>query len=269
MDFGSRIRAARRAAGLSQEELARRADMSLKGMGDIERGVIPDPHFSSLSKIANGLGISIGELLEEPSSPKAPAPTSSANPPSSSAATAAGQQSVESRALEAFDALSSYVEQRATMYEEDLKDPNSPLFADSGTATVWASTVNREAFMLAGLVGAQAKPLFRSMTSAESRRTAKHHVQRIAQHLKELAKVSVWIQEHFADEHSPLDTAAQEPSGIMTGGQHIDMTKPQPLGKFIGGQHIDMTQPGEWAAVSRQAAQALQSTAKEIQKQVA
>jgi transcriptional regulator with XRE-family HTH domain len=65
MDFGSRIRAARRAAGLSQEELARRAGMSLKGMGDIERGDIEDPHYSSLSKIADGLGMSIGELLEE------------------------------------------------------------------------------------------------------------------------------------------------------------------------------------------------------------
>jgi hypothetical protein len=40
--------------------------MSLKGMGDIERGAIPDPHYSSLHKIAEGLGVSVGELLEEP-----------------------------------------------------------------------------------------------------------------------------------------------------------------------------------------------------------
>jgi len=73
MDFGSRIRAARRAAGLSQEELARRAGMSLKGMGDIERGDIEDPHYSSLAKIAAGLGVPIGELLEETASPKAAA----------------------------------------------------------------------------------------------------------------------------------------------------------------------------------------------------
>jgi transcriptional regulator with XRE-family HTH domain len=50
---------------MTQEELARRAGMSLKGMGDIERGAIPDPHYSSLSKIAEGLGVSVGELLEE------------------------------------------------------------------------------------------------------------------------------------------------------------------------------------------------------------
>jgi transcriptional regulator with XRE-family HTH domain len=65
VDIGSRIRTARKAAGLSQEELARRAQMSLKGMGDIERGDIGDPHISSLRNIAGALGLPISELLEE------------------------------------------------------------------------------------------------------------------------------------------------------------------------------------------------------------
>src|SRR5215204_717065 len=69
MEIGSRIRAARKAAGLSQEELARRAGMSLKGMSYIERGHIEDPHYSSLSKIADGLGVSLGELLGEAAAP--------------------------------------------------------------------------------------------------------------------------------------------------------------------------------------------------------
>ena len=76
MDIGGRIRAARKALGMTQEELARRAGMSLKGMGDIERGAIPDPHFSSLHKIAAGLDVPVGELLEEPVlAGKAEAPT--------------------------------------------------------------------------------------------------------------------------------------------------------------------------------------------------
>ena len=66
MHIGSRIRTARKSAGITQEELARRADMSLKGMGDIERGDIDDPHYSSLKKIADGLGMPVSELLEEP-----------------------------------------------------------------------------------------------------------------------------------------------------------------------------------------------------------
>ncbi len=63
--IGERIRTARKRAGLSQEAVARRADMSVKGMGDIERGDIPDPHISSLRKIADALGVPVGELLGE------------------------------------------------------------------------------------------------------------------------------------------------------------------------------------------------------------
>lgn len=65
MDFGNRIRVARKSAGLSQEALARRAGMSLKGLGDIERGSSADPHYSTLAGIANALGVSIGELVGE------------------------------------------------------------------------------------------------------------------------------------------------------------------------------------------------------------
>ncbi len=87
MSIGGRIKAARKAAGLSQEELARRADLSLNGFADIEREVIKDPHYSSLRKIADALGVPIGELLEaepvpfdaasevEAEAPKAPAPS--------------------------------------------------------------------------------------------------------------------------------------------------------------------------------------------------
>ena len=65
MNIGDRIRAARKAAQLSQEEVARRAGLSLKGMGEIERGDIEDPHVSSLTKIARALGVSVEALLKE------------------------------------------------------------------------------------------------------------------------------------------------------------------------------------------------------------
>ena len=65
MDIGSRIRAARKAAGLSQEELARRADLSLNGFADIERGHIKDPHYSTLVSLADALGVSVSELMGE------------------------------------------------------------------------------------------------------------------------------------------------------------------------------------------------------------
>jgi transcriptional regulator with XRE-family HTH domain len=66
MDIGGRIRAARKRAGLSQDEVARRTGMSLNGMANIERGHIPDPHVSSVRRIADALGVSVGELVGEP-----------------------------------------------------------------------------------------------------------------------------------------------------------------------------------------------------------
>ena len=74
MSIGNRIKAARKAAGLSQEELARRADLSLNGFADIEREIIKDPHYSSLRKIADALGVPIGKLLEAEPVPLAEAP---------------------------------------------------------------------------------------------------------------------------------------------------------------------------------------------------
>ncbi len=66
MDIGKRVRTAREARGITQEELARRAGVPLNRVGRIETGAVTDPHFSTLSRIADGLGASVAELLEEP-----------------------------------------------------------------------------------------------------------------------------------------------------------------------------------------------------------
>jgi transcriptional regulator with XRE-family HTH domain len=39
--------------------------LSLKGMGEIERGDIEDPHISSLAKIARALGVPVAALIKE------------------------------------------------------------------------------------------------------------------------------------------------------------------------------------------------------------
>jgi transcriptional regulator with XRE-family HTH domain len=74
MAIGDRIREVRNRAQMSQEELARRAGMSLNGVAILERGVRKDPHVSTLSKLAEALDVPVIELLEETSSPKALAP---------------------------------------------------------------------------------------------------------------------------------------------------------------------------------------------------
>jgi transcriptional regulator with XRE-family HTH domain len=61
--IGERIRAARKAAGLTQEELARRASMSLNGLALLEQGERTDPHYSTLRKLASALGMTVAELV--------------------------------------------------------------------------------------------------------------------------------------------------------------------------------------------------------------
>jgi transcriptional regulator with XRE-family HTH domain len=77
VDLAERIRVKRKARQISQEELARRVGMSLRALSSLERGESVDPHISTLSRIADGLDVSVGELLD---SPKVQAPTSYTSP---------------------------------------------------------------------------------------------------------------------------------------------------------------------------------------------
>lgn len=77
-----RVRRLRKEQGITQEEVARRAGLTLNSYGDIERGHVRDPHLSSLEAIAQALGVSVQELVsEELAVPLDEAP-SPAGPPS-------------------------------------------------------------------------------------------------------------------------------------------------------------------------------------------
>jgi transcriptional regulator with XRE-family HTH domain len=73
-DLGSRLRTLRKARGLSQEAVARGADIGLRAYGDLERGRALDPHYSTLEGIAHTLGVSVAELVGE----EAPVPLAQA-----------------------------------------------------------------------------------------------------------------------------------------------------------------------------------------------
>lgn len=60
--LGERIRDYRMKKGLSQEELAHRADMHTAHLGQIERGE-KSPTIDSIEKIVNALGITFEELF--------------------------------------------------------------------------------------------------------------------------------------------------------------------------------------------------------------
>jgi transcriptional regulator with XRE-family HTH domain len=65
MTIGPRVRERRTASGLSQEQLARQAGVSLNALHKLEMGRITDPHYSTLSGIAHALGVSVDELVGE------------------------------------------------------------------------------------------------------------------------------------------------------------------------------------------------------------
>ena len=58
-----RVRELRRAAGLEEQELARRAGISLQTVSNLETGRLRDLKLSTLSKIAAALSVSPEELL--------------------------------------------------------------------------------------------------------------------------------------------------------------------------------------------------------------
>lgn len=62
--IGKRIKAAREAAGMTQEELAEVLDMSTTHISVLERGVKP-PKLETLIRIANVLQVSADALLQD------------------------------------------------------------------------------------------------------------------------------------------------------------------------------------------------------------
>jgi transcriptional regulator with XRE-family HTH domain len=61
--FGVNVRAARKELGLSQTELAQKADVSIKMISGIERGV-ENSSLRLLFKVAKALGVSFVDLVQ-------------------------------------------------------------------------------------------------------------------------------------------------------------------------------------------------------------
>ena len=61
--LGEKIRSLRDGLGFTQEQLAERVDISVKHMGQIERG-IANPTFNTLLGLAESLGTTLPDLLD-------------------------------------------------------------------------------------------------------------------------------------------------------------------------------------------------------------
>src|SRR5439155_3025516 len=55
--FGELLRRYRMAADLTQEQLAERAGLSVRGLRDVERGLHASPHTDTVSRLAEALGL--------------------------------------------------------------------------------------------------------------------------------------------------------------------------------------------------------------------
>ncbi len=138
MDLGKRLKEARERADLSQEALARRADVSTVAVSQIEQGRTKEPHYLTLHRLGKVMGVSphwlyTGEEPEETTTPgKAEAPS-----PPDAAATEAGRTVA--------DAVRSLMRRVTADYERELKDPDNPDFKTASAAARWATRVRWEA----------------------------------------------------------------------------------------------------------------------------
>ncbi len=57
LSFGTLLRRARRAAGLTQEELAERSSVSVRTVSDLERDVAHTPHRDTVALMADASGL--------------------------------------------------------------------------------------------------------------------------------------------------------------------------------------------------------------------
>ncbi len=62
--IGNKIKQLRNKQGLTQDELARKSDLSYTTLTKIETNVITKPTIQTVMKITKGLGISLDELMK-------------------------------------------------------------------------------------------------------------------------------------------------------------------------------------------------------------
>lgn len=63
-EIGDKIRQIRKKQGLTQDALAKKADIPYTTLTKIESNVITKPSIQTVGKIAKGLGITIDELMK-------------------------------------------------------------------------------------------------------------------------------------------------------------------------------------------------------------
>ena len=70
LPFGKRLKALREAAGLTQQQLAVKAGLSVSNLSQLEQGQKTDPRISTVAALAGALGVTCDELMGRPGASK-------------------------------------------------------------------------------------------------------------------------------------------------------------------------------------------------------
>jgi transcriptional regulator with XRE-family HTH domain len=158
-NLGTRVRDARKARQLSQEALAREANLSLNLVNKLERGVVTDPHYSTLSGLARALGMTVEQLVEEPVlARKAEAPPEQAGQNALTAKIVEIQDTYQSR-LRGLKVLTERWETRLRAFGDDITQQTLENMAIEGTCmTDFFLEAALEEMAKIALVVGQARP---------------------------------------------------------------------------------------------------------------
>lgn len=63
MKMAENVKKLRKERGLTLRDLANKSGLAFGAIGNIERGVIKDPHLSTVIKLAKAFNISVNELI--------------------------------------------------------------------------------------------------------------------------------------------------------------------------------------------------------------
>lgn len=72
--IGQNLVRLRKQAGLTQAELAYKAELGQMQVSRIERGAVTDPQVSTVQALAKALGVPMSQLVDDPASEVAAAP---------------------------------------------------------------------------------------------------------------------------------------------------------------------------------------------------
>jgi transcriptional regulator with XRE-family HTH domain len=62
--IGQNIKKYRKLAGISQDQLSKKADLAFHTIAKIEAGSTPNPTIDTVKKIADALGVSLDDLMK-------------------------------------------------------------------------------------------------------------------------------------------------------------------------------------------------------------